>query len=252
MAEPVIDRLIELAQTEGLWAVFAIAFAAGVARGLAGFGVGLVMMPVTSAILGVRVAVPLIALIDLPVTFWLARGAWRDFERREVGLLSLAAIIGVPAGIWSLLVIDPSDMKIGVSVIVLLSAVALLAGFKISGTPSRARTCVTGFLAGLLQGAVSLPGPPVILGWLAAQVPGARLRANVIMFFVGLIVFSIPSHWIAGLFTESTVLFAALVLPFYLLGTGCGILCFGKIPEAAFKRFVLGLVAAGAVSGLIL
>ena len=247
-----VDRLFELAQTPGLWAVCAFALAAGVARGLAGFGIGLVMMPVTTAVFGARVAVPMLALLDLPVTIWLARGAWRSFDRREVGILSLAAALGIPVGIWTLLVVDPADMKIAVGVLVLLSAVALLAGFRISGTPSAARTSGTGFVAGLLQGAVGLPGPPVILGWLAAQVPGARLRANIIMFFVGLIAIVVPSHWVAGLFTEQVVLLAVLVVPFYILGTAGGVLCFGRIPEKTFKRFVLGLVCAGAVSGLVL
>lgn len=237
--------------TPGLWAIVVLALVAGFARGLTGFGIGLIMMPVTAVVLGPRVAVPLLALIEIPVTIWLARTAWHDFDRREVGYLSLAAGLGIPIGIALLLWIDPDIMKRAVAVLVLASAIALWVGFSIKGGPSTVRTLVTGFTAGVLHGSVNLPGPPVILGWLAAQVPGARLRANIILFFLGLMIVVVPGHWVAGLFTPHVLALGAIMAPVFALGTLVGKCCFGRVSEHLFRRIVLGMVTAGAIAGLL-
>lgn len=246
----IVDRLYEVTQIPGIWAVFGIALAAGFARGLAGFGVGLVMMPITASVLGPAVAVPLLALIDVPTAIWLARKAWHDFDRREVGILVFACAVGSPVGIAILIYVDPDTIKTAVSVIVLLFAAALLAGFKLTGEASTKRTAATGFAAGLLEGSVSLPGPPIILVWLATQVPGMRLRANIIMFFFGMMLVVVPAFWIAGLMTPYTLWATAAVFPFFGVGVVAGNLAAGHVPETLFRKLVLGLVAAGAVAAL--
>ena len=246
-----IDSFLDLAQTPGITWVFAFAMLTGFARGLAGFGVGLVMLPITAATLGPTVAVPVLALIDLPMAMWLAKTVWHDFDRRELAVLVTAALVGIPVGIAFLLIIDPGAMKVGVSVIVLAFAIALMLGLKLPGRPSVQRSATTGFAAGLLQGAVSLPGPPLILGWLASQVPGPRLRANTIIFFAGLMLIAVPGYGFAGLLVENTLIYAALVFPFFGGGVIAGKLAAGHVPEIQFKRVVLCLVVAGAISAMV-
>lgn len=246
-----IEPLYDIAQTPGLWAVLAFAVLAGFARGLAGFGVGLVMLPVTAATLGPTVAVPVLALIDVPTAMWLARTVWHNVDRRELAILLLSALVGIPAGIAVLIVIDPAVMKTGVSIIVLAFAVALMLGLRLPGDPSVTRSSITGFSAGALQGAVGLPGPPLILGWLASQVPGPRLRANTIIFFAGLMLIAVPGYGIAGLLVRDTVLTALIVFPFFLGGVIAGNKASGHVPEDLFRKIVLGLVVAGAVSALL-
>jgi uncharacterized membrane protein YfcA len=223
---------------------------AGVARGLAGFGVGLIMMPLGAVLLTPQVMVPVIALIDIPVALYLMGSAWRDFDRRGVFPLIAAAALFMPLGVYALTVVDGVTLSIVVNVLAFLAAVALLAGSRIKGGPSLGRTLGTGALAGLLQGSVSLPGPPIILGWVAAQVPGPVLRANIIVFFLFIDVVVVPMHWAAGLFTEHTLILAAGFLPIFFGGTVIGRHLFGRVPEVWFRRVVLGLVIAGALAGI--
>lgn len=234
-----------------MWPVFGIAALGGLARGLSGFGVGLVMMPICASVLGPVVAVPMLALIDAPTAAWLATKVWRDFDRREVLIILIACAVGAPIGISMLLIIEPDTIKNIASVIVLLSAAALISGFKLKGEASTPRTVGAGLAAGILEGSVSLPGPPLILVWLASQVPGKQLRANIIMFFLGMMIVVIPAFAIAGLMTANTLIITTAVFPFFGGGVVVGNLLAGHVPEKAFKRCVLGLVVAGAVSALL-
>jgi len=232
-------------------AVFGVALIGGFARGLAGFGVGLIMMPICASVIGPAVTIPMMALIDAPTATWLASKVWRDFDRREVLTLLIACAGGTPVGIAVLLLIEPDVIKNIASVIVLFFAVALLFGLKLGGEPSTRRSTGTGFVAGVLEGSVGLPGPPIILVWLATQVPGARLRANIIMFFFGMMLIVVPAFTIAGLMTAETILMTAAVFPFFFGGVLLGNLASGHVPEAIFRKIVLGLVSAGAISALL-
>lgn len=234
-----------------MWPVLAIAALGGLVRGLSGFGVGLVMMPICAATLGPTVAVPMLAVIDMPTTVWLATKVWRDFDRREVFTIILACAVGAPVGIAMLLIIEPEIIKNFASVIVLLFAAALIFGFKLKGEPSTPRTVSAGLTAGVLMGSVSLPGPPLILVWLAAQLPGKQFRANIIIFFLGMMIVVIPAFAIAGLMTASTLTITAAVFPFFGGGVVVGNLLAGHVPEKAFRKCVLGLVVAGAVAALV-
>lgn len=236
--------------TQAWWIIAALALVAGVARGLAGFGVGLVMMPVGALLVTPQVMVPVIAAIDIPIALYLMGPAWRQFDRRSVAILGGAAVLGLPLGVFALTVVSAETLALSVNALALAAAIALLAGLRLRGRDTATRTFAIGALSGVLQGSVSLPGPPIILGWIAAQLPGAVLRANIIMYFLLIDVIVVPMHAYAGLFTQDAVILAISLTPIYFLGTVLGQKSFGHVPEDWFRRVVLGLVILGAVGGI--
>lgn len=228
----------------------ALALVAGVARGLAGFGVGLVMMPVGALLMTPQVMVPVIAAIDIPIALYLMGSAWRQFDRRNVAILGGSAVLALPLGVYALTVVSAEVLALSVNALALAVAIALLAGLRLKGRDTAARTAGIGALSGVLQGSVSLPGPPIILGWVAAQLPGTILRANIIMYFLLIDVIVVPMHAVAGLFTHEAIVLAISLTPIYFIGTVIGQKSFGHVPEDWFRRVVLGLVILGAVSGI--
>ena len=233
------------------WGVVAgLAAAAGVARGLSGFGIGLIMMPIGASLLTPAFMVPVLSVLDCPASLVLVREAWKQVDRRALAWLAGAALVAMPAGIALLKVVEAETLAIAVNVMVLATALALLAGLKISGEASRLRTVVTGALSGLMQGAAALPGPAVILGWVAAQVPGPTLRANIIAYFALIDAIAVVMLTLSGVFTWDTLIFGLSLLPIYLGGVVVGRRLFGVISERAFRRVVLGLVILGSVTGI--
>jgi len=228
-----------------------LAFIAGIARGLTGFGIGLIMMPIGAGLLTPQVMVPVLSAIDLPVAILLIWSAWREFDRKNVFTLIVSAVICLPIGVFLLTIVDAATLSLVVNGIVLGAAIALLSGFAIKGKASTVRDAGIGGLSGILQGSVSLPGPPIILGWVATQTPGPKLRANIIVYFLFVDLLVLPVHWTAGLFTEQVMWLVVSFGPIFFVATIVGKALFGFVPENWFQRLVLGLVILGAVGGMI-
>jgi uncharacterized protein len=69
------------------------AFIASLARGFSGFGGALIFVPLASAAVGPQAAAPILLVIDGFAQLALLRNAWREANRREVGIMA--------AGPWS-------------------------------------------------------------------------------------------------------------------------------------------------------
>ena len=91
--------LSDVLATPGLiWLVVTIG-AAGIVRGFTGFGTALIFVPVAGMFLPSAEVIALITLTGVASTMALLPKAWATAEKRDVGLLSLAALVTVPVGL---------------------------------------------------------------------------------------------------------------------------------------------------------
>lgn len=227
-------------------ALLSIILVAGMARGLSGFGTGMIVAPVAGAIYGPKVAVALIVLIDtlpiIPVTIPALRIArWREVLPIALGLFAL-----FPAGVWILVNSDETVLRWGICAIILCCVAMLWARWTWRGPRNIATSIGVGGVAGLMSGIAALPGPPVVAYWMTAGLPAALVRANMlVLFFIGEFV-SIGNLWIAGLFEREVVMRALVAAPVYFIGLTAGSLAFSAGGERLYRiaTFVLILLAA--------
>src|ERR1044072_8725966 len=117
-----------------------VACIAGTVRGLAGFGAALIMTPIFSALYGPPVGVALCLMLEIAVALPVVPGVVRLVDWRRIGLMLIAAAVGVPFGNLVLTHSEPEPMRWAISAIV-LGAVALLAsGWRYKGKPRPATT----------------------------------------------------------------------------------------------------------------
>jgi uncharacterized membrane protein YfcA len=162
------------------------ALLAGLAKGFSGFGAALVFMPLATGVIGPTLAAPMFLLIDAATAVPMVRSSWKLADRLELRTISLGALAGLPLGIAVLLTIDATLLRWFISILSLVLVAALALGWRYSGRP-RTRTVVgVGFAAGALQGVAQISGPPVMVFWMGAGHPPARIRANGLIFFAGL------------------------------------------------------------------
>ena len=89
-----------------------VACIAGMVRGFAGFGAAMLMTPVFSALYGPAVGIALCLLLEIAVALPLLPRVVRLVDWRRIGMLLVAAAIGVPFGNLTLTWADPERLAL--------------------------------------------------------------------------------------------------------------------------------------------
>lgn len=226
------------------------ALVAGCARGFSGFGGALIFVPIASSIVGPRLAVPLLLIVDLVLTPGLLPKAWRNADRADVGLMAIGAVVGVPAGTYLLTHMEGVSIRWGITGIVVCLLVLLMSGWRYHGRPHGAMTTGVGFTSGLFSGAAQVGGPPVVAYWLGGAIAPQTVRANIVLYFAISSVISVTSYLIAGLITWESVMLSLMIGPTFALGLFAGARLFNRANEATFRRACYALIACAAIIGL--
>ena len=230
-----------------LWLV-AVAVAAGLVRGFAGFGTALVYVPLAGTVLPPLWVLVTLTVMDLVGPLPNVPRAWREGRPRRVAALGLAALAGLLPGLWLLDRISDAAFRWVVSAACLATVAAMVAGWRLARPPGRAALATTGAASGLLGGVSGLAGPPVILLHLAAPWPAAVVRANVLLYLVLWDALFGAVLWGTGRLEAAPVaLGAALIVP-YLLANVAGARLFAPGRERLYRGVALGLIAAAAVA----
>jgi uncharacterized protein len=244
------DILFGGVSSSALLAITALAFVAALARGFSGFGSALIFVPLASAVIGPRVAAPLLLIVDGILTIGFIPHAWRLADKREVGAMALGATAGVPIGTWLLTSIDPTVIRWAIVILAVLMLALLMSGWRYHGKPTSIMAVAVGGLAGISGGAAQIGGPPVVAYWLGGTGEAITVRANILLFFAISTVITVVAYLIAGLLTTFTVVLAVVAAPAYGLGLLVGSRLFGLASETMFRRACYALIAAAVVLGL--
>ncbi|HSI40433.1 MAG TPA: sulfite exporter TauE/SafE family protein [Xanthobacteraceae bacterium] len=232
-----------------LWAAGA-ALVAGTTRGFTGFGGALIFMPLVAAAYGPAVAAPALLAIDTVLTLPILAPALRACLWREVLPLSLAAMLGVPAGVALLELANPLALRWGIALLAFALLALLVSGWRYSGRTHAAATLGVGLLAGVLGGAAQLSGPPVVAYWLGGGRPAALVRANLFAFFAVLTLASGLAYALRGLFTAEVGRLSLTIGPLYAIGLFAGAKGFRRTSDAAYRRVAYAVIALAALASL--
>ncbi|MCU0905341.1 MAG: sulfite exporter TauE/SafE family protein [Tabrizicola sp.] len=227
--------------------LLAVTFAASLARGFSGFGAALIFIPLASALLGPKVAVPLLLVADGVMTAGMIPGAVRKADRRDVLTMAVGALVGVPAGTWLLTTLDPLVLRWGIVALAALMLALLLSGWRYRGRPKPPLTVLVGVISGFFSGAAQVGGPPVVAYWLGGTIPATTVRANIVFFFAVTSALGAIGYVWGGLITLHILLLALLIAPVYGFGAWAGSRMFGLASDQIFRRICLTMIAFATV-----
>ena len=237
--------------TPGMALAVAVAGAAGLVRGFAGFGSGLMMVPVLALAFGPKAAVPIVVMLEVAVSAHLLPKARREVEWRFVGLLAAGAFVTMPLGVWLLTRMDPAPMTRLIGITVMAAVVLLGSGWAYRGPRPRWLTVAVGAVSGVFMSATTLGIPPVLVYMMAAGGRSATVRANLIAYFPLTMVFALAVQAFAGVVDAAAVTRAALMLAPFVAGSWLGARLFRPDREALYRRVVLALLFAVGLVGLL-
>jgi len=225
-------------------------FVAGLMRGFAGFGSAILMAPVLAVLMGPAHMVPLVACLELPMGAMLFVGVRKDVDWRFVGPLSVIAMIAMPLGVWLLLSLDAATLTKSVSVIVLLFVVVLVSGWRYRGPRPLPLTLGIGGISGAMMATTSVGGPPVLIYMLAAELPAAIVRANIVAYYLMTGFVLIAMVMIVSPTGLAALVDAVLLLPIILSGSWIGSCLAGRASDGLYRGIAYAFLTAAGLIGL--
>ena len=245
-----MDLLADALATEGLWLLGLGAVLAGLVRGFTGFGTAMVYLPFAGQVLPPVWVLVTLLVIDLIGPLPEVPRAIREGHPRDVLRLGAGALIGVPLGVSVLLALEPDIFRTAVSLLTLVLLAALISGLRYHGAVGKPMIFGIGGLAGFLGGAVGLPGPPVILLYMARPLPVQVIRASTLLFLVVADLLMIGVFATRGLLATQPVLLGLLLVLPYLLAIRVGAKIFDPRHATIYRWLAYAIIAGSALSGL--
>jgi uncharacterized protein len=221
---------------------------AAIVRGFSGFGFSLLTIIALSLVLPPATIVPAMFMLEIAAGVHLLPGIWRDVHWRAISVLFVAVTLAMPLGVYALATLPADGMKIALSIVVMVAAGLLLAGYRLTRMPTTAETVATGVAAGLLNGAFGIGGPPIIIFFLGSPLALAAGRASMIAIFLGMDLVGLPLLWLFGILGRESLVLFAVMLPVLVLGIGIGNRLVGRLPEPTVRRTVLVLLMGMAIA----
>jgi uncharacterized membrane protein YfcA len=233
-----------------VFTLFALAaFAGGFISGFSGFAMGLVVSGVWLHIVTPMQTATLIAGYGLLTQGYGIFNLRHALDLRKTWPLALGTMIGIPIGVSVLAYLNPSWLRFGVGVLLVLYATYSLtrpvfAPLKIG----IASDIAIGAANGVLGGLTGLGG---VISTISCQLRGWPKDVQRAVFqpvlFVAFVVISM-SQAVAGSMTADTLKLYGLGVPFLVAGLWLGFRLFGKINDETFRKAVLALLLLSGLS----
>lgn len=229
-------------------AALATAFAAAFVRGLAGFGLAILLVPVLALALTPVEAVLATNFVALFIGLSEIRVITRDAERSALVIGGIVVLTTAPGLI--LLAATPPDLARFLIALVALSAfVAILLPTRPADVPGKWTTGGVGVVSGLLTGFAGMPGPPVVPYYVGRHIPRHVAKASMLLIFTIAATAGLASGLAIGVLEWRLAALALLLFPAVLLGNWLGAKAFGKVSDPVWRSFVaFALFAAAAVA----
>ncbi len=235
---------------EQLAVALAAALAAAFVRGLAGFGMAILLVPVLGLAIPPSEAVVVGNLLGVFIGLIGIRAIIGQSERSALHISALA-VLATPLGVWLLSITDPALARLLIALVALGAFVlVLLPKRPADHLPGRLETGATGLTSGILTGFAGMPGPPVVPYYLRRAIPAQLARASMLTIFLATSIAGCLSALALGVATWREPILAALLYPAVLLGNWLGTLAFGRVSEVAWRSFTGTVLGAAALAAL--
>ena len=228
-----------------------VAAAAGLMRGFAGVGSGMLMAPFFAILFGPVQTVAVIILMEIVVTAQLLPGVRREINWRVIAPMGVAAALFMPAGSWLLVTLDPDLLARLIALVVLAFSIVLMIGWRYDGKKKAWMSAGVGALSGVLIASTSLGNPPVMVYLLSGRDSAATNRANFTGYFAVTLIALIAMMALTGLIDRNAVWTAVLLVPVFMAGASVGSRLFRKSSETLYRRVALGLLFCVGCYGLL-
>lgn len=219
-------------------------------RGLTGFGMAILLVPILALALppveSVLLANFLSLFIGLTEVRRLVRGAERSAWR-----VSLLVVLFTPLGLLALAATSDDLARFLIAMIALSAFFAILLPRRAGTEPGHLATGGVGVLSGLMTGYAGMPGPPVVPYYVGRDIPRETAKASMMLIFTIASFAGLVSGAALGILAWRLPLLAAVLFPAVLIGNALGDRTSGRITDRLWRSAV-GIILGGAALAALL
>ncbi|MFU1796897.1 sulfite exporter TauE/SafE family protein [Paenibacillus azoreducens] len=224
-----------------------VVMAAGFVQGLTSFGFALVAMPFLAKMIPFQEAVPIVVMLSLCTNLMVITGAWRHVDLKKIWILILSSLIAAPVGAYLLLLLDERLLKMFTGAFIVLIALLQLLGRTFPVKNEKLAFVPVGMLSGLLNGSISMSGPPVAL-FLSNQRTGKdTFRANITAYAIILNIITIGTYAYGGMLTSSVLTGSLWLIPSMFVGVLLGIKAIKRLNDQWFRKLALWVIMGSGI-----
>jgi uncharacterized protein len=233
----------------------AMTFGAAAIRGLTGFGMAIILVPLLGLLIAPAQAVVLAIVLQLLIGPVGLRTILRSADRASALPLSALAMATTPLGIAALTAVPADIARLLIALVALAAfALILLPQLPDGHRPGRLAIVLTGMASGILNGFAAMPGPPVVPFYLRQSLGPATARASMMLVFFATAIAGTLTAWWAGLLNAPLLALSLLLFAPMALGNWLGGLAFGRVAAPLWRSIVgavLGIAGIGALMRLL-
>jgi hypothetical protein len=219
-----------------------IIFVAMLVQTTAGFGMGLVSMPLMLRVFDPVSAAALVSLVGITSEIYMIFRYRHTLQLRVVLRLIVASLFGIPFGVHSLGALDSRIILTGLGIIMIAYSLYGLLNFTPPVINSDRWGYAFGFVAGLLSGAYNTSGPPLVIYGTARRWSPAEFKVNLQMIFLSNSVMVIAARGLAGHYTLNVLHAYLFALPALVVAAWIGLRLDQRIDPVRFRTIVLVLL----------
>ena len=238
-----MDLLAGFAPWQILAALLAALFSAFI-RGLTGFGMAILLVPILALALTPLQAVLLANFLSVFIGLSEIRRLVRGAER-SAWIISAVVLATAPLGFLALAQTSPAVARLVIALIAFSAFLAVMLPRRPATTPGAITTGSVGVVSGLMTGYAGMPGPPVVPYYVGRDIPRETAKASMMLIFTIAPLAPLASGAVTGVLDLSVVLLAASLFPAVLIGNALGNRASGRVADPTW-RSIVGLVLGGA------
>jgi uncharacterized membrane protein YfcA len=229
-------------------ALFA-ALGAAFVRGLTGFGMAILLVPILALALrpveAVLVGNGLSVMIGLLEARRIVRGA-----ERSAWIISGLCILAVPLGLMALDATGADLARVLIALIACSAFVAIMLPRRLDA-PGPLATGGVGILSGLLTGYAGMPGPPVVPYYVGRDLPRETAKTSMLLIFTIAAGSGLASGAALGIMTGGLAALSVLLFPAVMLGNWLGERASGAISDPLWRTCVGAILGGAALAALV-
>ncbi len=223
-------------------------FASAFVRGLTGFGMAILLVPILALALLPVEAVLITNCLALFIGLSEIARLVREAER-SAWVVGALVVIATPPGLWLLMVTGADLARLIIALVALSAFGAVLLPRRKIAQHGGATTAGVGVVSGLMTGFAGMPGPPVVPYYIGRELPRAMATASMLLIFTIAGATGIAAGVVLGAMEWRLLWLALPLFPAVLIGNWAGAQASGRIADRTWRicvGFVLGAAALAA------